>query len=334
MSRWESAAKKSMLSASLLTSSYLKRFLVCWDASERNDRIVEEVEQVTPYENHIPIQNSQTPELLAKYLRHIGQGDLLTRQEEIDLSNAAKAGDRKARQRLIEKNLRLVVSVAKKYRGYGLPFEDLIQEGNIGLMAAAERFDPDRGFRFSTYATWWIRQAVQRALADKGRTIRIPVHMGEKARKVSCAYRELSAELEREPTEEELAKRLRWKIDEVRHAVEAIPDATSLDKPLGFEDDATELGDLLEDEQASDTPGTVMQEMELVQLREAVEDLPARMGYVLMRRYGLGGLKPATLAELADELGISRERVRQIQREAIQTLKRGQYAQALRGAVA
>ena len=125
-------------------------------------------------------RESETPELLAKYLAHIGQGNLLTHKEEIDLSLRAKAGDVRARQRLIEKNLRLVVSVAKKYRGYGLPFEDLIQEGNIGLMKAVEKFDPDRGFRFSTYATWWIRQAVQRAVADKGRTIRVPVHMGDK----------------------------------------------------------------------------------------------------------------------------------------------------------
>ena len=281
-----------------------------------------------------PERESETPELLAKYLRHIGQGDLLTHQEEIELSNAAKAGDKKARQRLIEKNLRLVVSVAKKYRGMGLPFEDLIQEGNIGLMAAVEKFDPEKGFRFSTYATWWIRQAAQRALADKGRTIRVPVHMGEKIRKVSRAYREVSAVLERQPTDEEVAGHLEWSVDEVNHAMEAMTDATSLDKPLGSEEDATELGSLIEDEQASDTPGTVMQEMELVQLREAVEKLPERMGYVLVRRYGLGDSEPASLAELADELDISRERVRQIQREAVKSLRHGRYAQALRGAVA
>src|SRR4028119_244522 len=132
--------------------------------------------------------SSETPELLAKYLNHIGQGKLLTHQEEIDLSERAKSGDKKARQRLIEKNLRLVVSVAKKYRGYGLPFEDLIQEGNIGLMKAVEKYDPDRGFRFSTYATWWIRQAVQRSVIDKGRTIRVPVHMAERIRKMGRAF--------------------------------------------------------------------------------------------------------------------------------------------------
>jgi len=274
-----------------------------------------------------PERESETPELLAKYLRHIGQGDLLTHQEEIDLSNAAKAGDKKARQRLIEKNLRLVVSVAKKYRGYGLPFEDLIQEGNIGLMKAVEKYDPDRGFRFSTYATWWVRQAVQRAVADKGRTIRVPVHMTEKIRKMARTYNELSAEFEREPTDEEVAERLDWTVDEVRDVKDAMPDATSLNQSLTSDDDSSELGEFVEDERASDTPGTVMREMETAQLGEAIQRLPERNRYVLIRRYGLDDQDTATLAQLSEELGVSRERIRQLQREAERMLRTGEYGQ-------
>jgi RNA polymerase primary sigma factor len=280
------------------------------------------------------VRESETPELLAKYLARIGQGDLLTHQEEIDLSNGAKAGDRRARQRLIEKNLRLVVSVAKKYRGMGLPFEDLIQEGNIGLMKAVEKFDPDRGFRFSTYATWWVRQAVQRAVADKGRTIRVPVHMTEKIRKMARAYNELSAELDRSPTDAEVAERLDWSVSDVRDVKDAMPDATSLNQPMGSDSDASEIGEFVEDERASDTAGEVMREMETEGLGAAIERLPERQRYVLVRRYGLDERDPATLAQLSDELGVSRERVRQLQREAERMLKSGEYGHLLAGAAA
>jgi RNA polymerase primary sigma factor len=277
-------------------------------------------------------QGSETPELLAKYLAHIGQGDLLTHEEEIDLSKRAKAGDKKARQRLIEKNLRLVVSVAKKYRGYGLPFEDLIQEGNIGLMKAVEKFDPARGFRFSTYATWWIRQAVQRAVADKGRTIRVPVHMGDKMRKMARTYNELSLGLGRDATDEEVAEDLGWSVEQVRDVKSAMPDAGSLHQPLSSDEGSSELGDLIEDERASDTPGEVMREIESAGLGQAIERLPERHRYVLLRRYGLDDREPATLAELSDKLDISRERVRQLQREAERMLARAEFGEAFRTA--
>src|SRR5215212_465680 len=276
-----------------------------------------------------PGREGETPELLGKYLSHIGQGNLLTHQEEIDLSKRAKAGDKRARQRLIEKNLRLVVSVAKKYRGYGLPFEDLIQEGNIGLMKAVEKYDPERGFRFSTYATWWIRQAVQRAVADKGRMVRVPAHMTEKMRKMARTQNQLSAELGREATDEEVAERLEWSADEVCEVKEVVPDPMSLDRPLNTEEGAYSLGSFIEDERASDTPGEVIREAEEAWLGEAVGGLPERHRHILVRRYGLDERKPATLAEVGDELKMSRERVRQVQRQAELMLKSREYAPAL-----
>ena len=274
-------------------------------------------------------RTNEVPELLPGYFARIDKGELLSHQQEVHLSRRTKAGDKRARQKLIEKNLKLVVSVAKKYRGYGLPFEDLIQEGNIGLMKAVEKYDPERGFRFSTYATWWIRQVVQRAVADKGRIVRVPTHMGEKIRKLVRTQNQLSAELGREATDEEVAERLEWSADEVREVKEVVPDPMSLDRPLNTEEGASSLGSFIEDERASDTPGEVIREAEEAWLGEAVGGLPERHRLILVRRYGLDERKPATLAEVGDELKMSRERVRQVQRQAELMLKSRDYAPAL-----
>ena len=274
-------------------------------------------------------RTNEVPELLPGYFARIDKGKLLTHRQEVQLSRRTKAGDKRARQKMIEKNLRLVVSVAKRYRGYGLPFEDLIQEGNIGLMKAVEKYDPEKGFRFSTYATWWIRQAIQRAVADKSRTIRVPAHMGEKIRKMVRARNQLSAELGCDPTDDGVAQRLGWSVDEVREATEAVPEAMSLDKPLDREEGASSLGNLIEDERASDIPGMVIREAEEAWLGEVVGELPERHRHVLVRRYGLGEREPATLAELGDELTMSRERVRRLQRQAEQMLKGRENGRAL-----
>ena len=271
--------------------------------------------------------NGETPEPLVRYLAQTGQERLLTHEEKIDLGRRVRADDKKAREKLIEKNLRLVVSVAKKYRGMGLPFGDLIQEGNIGLMKAADKYDPERGWRFATYATWWIRQAIQRAVADKGRTIRVPVHMGEKMRKMARVYNELSAELSRDPTDEEVAERIGWDVDRVKDVKSAIPDATSLNRPLSSEEDSSELGNFVEDERESGVASAVVRELETRRLLQSVERLPERQRRVLVRRYGLDGEKPATLANLSEELGVSRERIRQLQREAEIVLRdEGEYS--------
>ncbi len=282
------------------------------------------------YRKDIAGRESGIPDLLSDYLNRIGREKLLDHGQEIRLSRQAKDADRRARNTLVEKNLKLVVSVAKKYRGIGLPFEDLIQEGNVGLIKAVEKFDPERGYRFSTYATWWIRQAVQRAVVDKGRAIRVPSYRVEMARELARARAELATDLGREPNEGEIARRLGWGVEKVRLTISAMPDTMNLDRPVGIESGSA--GDFIEDAQTSDTPGTVTQEIEIEQLRRAVESLPERERYVLVRRYSLDRHAPDSFSRLAKKLGISRERVRRLQERAERVLK-SRESKRLGGAV-
>jgi RNA polymerase primary sigma factor len=257
---------------------------------------------------------AEAPRLLAAYMARIARGDLLSHKEEVELGRRARAGDPEARRRLVEKNLRLAVAVAKKFRGQGLPFEDLIQEGNIGLMKAVDKFDPEMGNRFSTYATWWIRQSIQRAIGDKGREIRLPAHMNEKLRRVHKARGELIAQLHREPTYRETAARLGWEAGKVRSVLEAVHYVSSLDQPLGPESGAHKLGDFVED-QEPEVPG------ESLQLREAMRQLPERERDVLVNRYGLDRGKKVTVRELSAKLGISEKAVRRVQQRAEKLLR-------------
>jgi RNA polymerase primary sigma factor len=276
--------------------------------------------QSAPYKPR-PARETAAPELVASYLERVGKKKLLAPEEEIELGRRVRAGVEAARIELIERNLRLVVSVAKRYSGMGLPFEDLIQEGNIGLMKAVDRFDPERGYRYSTYATWWIRQAIGRALADKARSIRLPVHAYEKLARLRRANAELAMELGRKPTNEETARRLGWRAREVRFILESSQNSISLNRPAGSEEGNSELGDFVEDEDASERLEAVADRVEVRRLWDALVRLPERERRVLVRRYGLDGRERATLRELAEELALSRERIRQLQRMAELTLK-------------
>ena len=270
-----------------------------------------------------------TTDALQLFLNEAGRWPLLTKEEEVALAKRVERGDAEAKERMINSNLRLVVSIAKRYQGHGLSLLDLIQEGIIGLIRAVEKFDWRRGFKFSTYATWWIRQAVQRGVANKSRTIRIPVHIADREQKIARAERVLAPKLGRQPTEEEIAKQAKLPLKQLREVREAARAITSLDRPLGTESDAA-FGDLFASDQAQpEEELTVSLEQEV--LRRAVSQLPNREQEVLKRRYGLNGDRdPASLEAIGRELGITRERVRQIEASALEQLAVNREIEALK----
>ena len=270
-----------------------------------------------------------TGDSIRMYLAEIGRVPLLTHADEIRLAKGIARGCKRSKDRLVEANLRLVVSIAKKYRNRGVSFLDLIQEGNLGLIRAAEKFDHSKGYKFSTYATWWIRQAITRAIADKGRTIRIPVHMVEKVNKYHRTHRRMIQTLGREPSEEEIAHELGVFVEEIQRLQEISQRSISLATPVG-DDDSSELGDFLEDAGSVTPTDAVSESLLKAHLREALDELPERERQIIELRFGMKDDRPRTLEEVGREFDITRERVRQIQMKTLNLLREQRRTQNLR----
>jgi RNA polymerase primary sigma factor len=300
-----------------------------YDALEAMEISVVEEPQVE--EEVVPAELAReiSTDSLQLFLKDIGKVDLLTAAQEVELAKRIERGDHRAKQEMVEANLRLVVSIAKRYRNQGLPFLDLIQEGTIGLVRAAEKFDYRKGFKFSTYATWWIRQAVARALADKARTIRMPVHVVEKLNKIARSERKLRAELGREPTSFEIGRELDLLPDEVEQIRRSAQTPVSLEKPVGDEEES-EFGQFIADERAESPYDRAAEILTKEALREALENLSYRERRVLELRYGLGGEHPRTLDEVGRTFNVTRERIRQIENQSLKKLQSLAEAQKLR----
>jgi RNA polymerase primary sigma factor len=296
---------------------------------ELTDDCSRAIEEAVAYTNQQVA--SATTDSLQLFLNEAGRYPLLTAAQEVELAKAIERGEKEAKDLLVNSNLRLVVSIAKKYQGHGLTLLDLIQEGIIGLIRAAEKFDWRKGFKFSTYATWWIRQAVQRGVANKARVIRIPVHIVEREQKISRAERELVAQLERAPTDDEVAKKSKLPLKQVREVRNAARAVASLDRPVG-EDDSATYGDLFA---SNDLTPDEQVELDLTEqaLHDAVSQLSEREQRILTLRYGLNGTEdPKSLEEIGRILGITRERVRQLEAEALRRLAERREIAALKAA--
>ncbi len=263
------------------------------------------------------------------YLREIGKIPLLTAEEELALARKVKRGDKKAKDQMAEANMRLVVSIAKRYVGRGLDLLDLIQEGNTGLLRAVEKFDPERGFKFSTYATWWIRQAITRAIADQARTIRIPVHMVETINKLLRTQRRLTQELNREPTNEELAAAMEMEVEKVEHIMKIKQDISSLDASVRDDDEESSLGDFIEDEEAKPASEYASEQLLKEQIRSVLGTLTEREQKILRLRFGLEDGRNHTLEEVGQEFSVTRERIRQIEAKALAKLRKHKDARKL-----
>ncbi|MBQ3429926.1 RNA polymerase sigma factor RpoD [Candidatus Saccharibacteria bacterium] len=258
------------------------------------------------------------------YLREIGKIPLLSQEEEQELAKKIVKGDKKAKDKMVEANMRLVVSIAKRYSGRGLDFLDLIQEGNTGLLRAVDKFDPEKGFKFSTYATWWIRQAITRAIADQARTIRIPVHMVETINKVLRTTRKLTQELNREPTTDEIAKELDMEAEKIEYVMRIKQDIASLDASVGRDgdDEDSVLGDFVEDEERVSPEDSAATQILKEQLASIIATLSDREQKIIKMRFGIGGERPHTLEEVGVEFSVTRERIRQIEAKALSKLRK------------
>ena len=265
------------------------------------------------------------------YLREIGKIPLLNAEEELALAQKVVKGDKKAKDKMAEANMRLVVSIAKRYSGRGLDFLDLIQEGNTGLLRAVEKFDPDKGFKFSTYATWWIRQAITRAIADQARTIRIPVHMVETINKLLRTQRRMTQELNREPSIEELAKELEMEPEKVEYVIKIKQDIQSLDAGVGRdgEDEDSTLGEFIEDEESATPEESAANQLLKEQVQSVLSTLSDREQKIVKMRFGLDGGKSHTLEEVGQEFAVTRERIRQIEAKALAKLRKHKDAKKL-----